>query len=328
MSESATERSRAQSEAAQWFARLDRHVTHQELDEFRNWRRAPGNALAFAHIETTWDKAGGLRPDPDIRAATAEAFLSRPPRPRPAPRRALLGISLATAGAAAVLIAGTLTLQARDTYATRVGEQRVVVLSDGSRVRLNTDSQVQVRFRPGERRLILTRGEAFFEAAHDASRPFVVIAGPARVRALGTRFDVRRDAGATSVTLVEGRVQVRRDHHAEATVLAPLQQLTVTTEKVSTPSAADIAAATAWTTGRLTFHAAALEDAVHEINRYSSRKIVLAVPELAREPLSGVYDAGDTESFVAALHVRFGLEAERDGGGEIRMVRGDGKPAE
>jgi transmembrane sensor len=322
MSESATERSRAESEAAQWFARLSRHVTNQDLADFRDWRRTSGNAEAFAHIETTWDKAGGLRADPDIRAATAEVFLRRPPKPKTAAwRRGLLPMSIGMAGVIAALVAASLTLQARHTYTTRVGEQRVVVLEDGSRVHLNTDSRIQVRFRPGERRLVLAQGEALFEAAHDARRPFVVVAGSARVQALGTRFDVRRDAGAVRVTLIEGRVQVRQDGQPAATTLAPRQQLTVTAHGVSPPRAADAAQATGWTTGRLTFHETALQDAVAEINRYASRKIVLDAPGLAQEPVSGVFDTGDTDAFVAALQMRFGLDRVAGEKGEIRMVR-------
>ena len=322
MSESATERSRAEREAAQWFARLGRHVTNEDLAEFRAWRSGPGNALAFAHIETTWDKAGGLRADPDIRAATTEAFRRRPPKAAAAPphRRGLLAVSLGAAVVAGAVFAGALTLQARDTYTTKVGEQRVVVLADGSRVRLNTDSQVQVRFRPGERRLLLSRGEAFFEAAHDAARPFVVFAGSTRVRALGTKFDVRREPEAVQVTLVEGRVQVRTADGAAATTLSPHQQLTVSARGVSPPRPADAALVTGWTTGRLTFHETALVDAVAEVNRYADRKVVLDAPELARAQVSGVFDAGDTASFVAALRLRFGLSASTGPRGETRLT--------
>ncbi|HEY3949839.1 FecR family protein [Phenylobacterium sp.] len=312
MSETATQRSRAQTEAADWFARQSRlSITTDALYDFREWRKDPANAAAYAAIEATWTAAGGLAEDRDIKAATQAALQPQPARRAaidPAVRaRWLYGVVAALVVAA---VGARVLIHPTPAYETRVGEQRLVVLADGSRVRLNTDSRLIVRYRRGERDVELARGEGFFEVAHDPSRPFVVQADGARVRALGTKFDVRRDPDRVRVTLLEGRVQVARTDQAASATLSPNQQLTVTAKGLSPVRAADAAEASGWTSGRLTFHATPLRDAVAEVNRYASRKVVLEGPDaLARQPVSGAFNTGDTEAFVSAVQGLFDLQA-------------------
>ena len=314
--------SRAEAEAADWLARLNRlSVTTKSLHDFWDWKGDARNAEAFARVEADWKALGVLEGDPDIQAATQKALRDHPAKAPQAPRRMTLSLAFATGlfvmgGAALWFVSGP-----QPTYTTAVGEQRVVVLSDGSRVRLNTDSQIRVQYRPGERHIVLTRGEAFFEAAHDSSRPFVVAADGAQVRALGTKFDVRRDPFAVSVTLLQGRVEVARTGQGAAATLAPNQQLTVTDRGMSAPRAADAVEASSWTTGHLTFRGVPLRDAVAEVNRYSARKIVLeSADRFAGEPVSGVFDVGDTGAFVTAVSTVFDLQADPASEGVIRLA--------
>lgn len=317
-------RDRARSEAAAWFARLGRQaVTTDALRAFRDWRRTPANAQAYAEVERTWAKAGTLAHDPEIRAAT-HAALDRRPRTRPAglPRSPL---AWGAAGLAALALAAGLRFGpglAAPAYDTGVGEQRLVMLDDGSRVRLNTDSRVRIRFRDDRRRVELLRGQAFFEVAHDPARPFTVDAGAADVRALGTRFDVRRLDGTVQVTLVEGAVRVQADEaRAEdgpaAWTLAAGQQLTVAAGRAAAARPADTAGATSWTAGRIVFRETPLAAAVAEVNRYAPHKVTLEAPSLAAAPVNGVFDTGDTEAFVAAASSLFGLEARRTPDGAV-----------
>ncbi|MEG1029854.1 MAG: FecR domain-containing protein, partial [Brevundimonas sp.] len=181
----------ADIEAAEWHGRLGaRNVDARTIEDFFNWRQSPENAEAYRRVETVWTGTGGLANDPQVAEALEAAFSRRAQRRRPP--RLLLG--LAAVGAAAALAGGfSFWLQSRTVFSTGVGEERLVQLADGSSVRLDTASRVRVRF-DGDRRFIeLQEGQAFFTVAHDASRPFVVAAGDARVTALGTVFDVRRD---------------------------------------------------------------------------------------------------------------------------------------
>ncbi|WP_431261482.1 FecR family protein [Roseateles chitinivorans] len=124
--------------------------------------------------------------------------------------------AVAATGGVALLCGGFL-LTNPERYETGVGERRTVVLKDGSRISLNTASRIHVRWTPSRRIVELETGEALFEVAKDPRRPFVAVANGVEVRAIGTSFVVRSDAGearrdeasgGTSVTLIEGTVVV------------------------------------------------------------------------------------------------------------------------
>ncbi len=326
MSES-TDRSRA-AEASEWFTVMTRpSVTPEDLADFRAWRRDPDNAAAFAKVKAGWEAAGALAERPAIVAATDAVLAKYPAKPAGAAgssRRFVLK-PLAWGLAGLVLIAGGAVATWRGMaphYETEVGGQRLEVLADGSRIRLNTDTAVRVEIGAKERRVVLQHGQAFFEVAHDAARPFVVVADGARVRALGTKFDVRHDSAAVRVTLLQGRVEVRAADGAEA-VLAPGQSVVADRRGVSRPMATNADAVSSWTSGRITFSGAPLRDAVAEVNRYSERKVVLEVPEaVASERISGQFVTGDVENFVAGARSLYGLQVTAETPREIRLSPG------
>ncbi len=212
-----------------------------------------------------------------------------------------------------------------DRYSTGVGEQRVVMLSDGSRLSLNTGTRVRVEFSSQQRTVGVNVGEALFEVAKDAGRPFVVRAGGAEVVAVGTVFSVRfggqtADAGdSLAVTLVEGSVTVR----AAAGVshgLAPSQPVSMAAgDRVRLAQATGaerhavlkmdrprIDQVIAWRRDEAVFENVALVDAVADMNRYSRRPLVLVEPVESRGlRVSGLFKTGDSVGFaraVAALH--------------------------
>lgn len=308
-------------EAADWFAQLNsRVVTTPALEAFYAWRRDPAHDAAYERIEALWETSGRLKADPrtrnDVAGALARGARRRRWRGWLKTTIAPLG-GLALAGAAALYVAD---LAQTSGYRTHVGEQRLIALEDGSRVRLDTDTELNVRLRPHERDVRLVRGQAFFEVAHDAARPFIVEADGARVRALGTRFDVRLQGGQARVTLVEGAVEVTRREAGQVRRwrLAPGQGLAATAPAAQ-PAAVDIAQATSWTSGQLLFHATPLSAAVDEVNRYSRTKLVLDAPALAASPVNGRFDVGDTPAFVAAVCDLFDLAADPAQNGEIRL---------
>lgn len=316
MSDPRPQPTRAQEEAAEWLARLGNYpISTQTVREFRDWRDDPVNDAAYEEAEAFWEASGAQAADPEIMRMTQEALSRRRRGWRDWLRLPAIRMSLV---AAALLVAGlSILLSARlfPIYGTGPGELRVVRLDDGTRVHLNVDSEVRVRFTGAERRLTLTRGEAFFDVAHDASRPFVVRADGARVRALGTKFDVRRQGGRVQVMLVEGRVRVQRAGAPQAWTLVPNQKLVLSADRVAAPVAADAARATSWTTGRLSFRETPLAEAVAEVNRYGQARVVLEGAGLPDRLVSGYFDVGDTDAFVKGVAMLFDLEASpaRDG---------------
>lgn len=309
-------------EAADWFSRLSQtRIENEDLAAFAEWRRDPLNLAAYNRIEDISRAVRGLADDPEIQAAAREAR-ARPPERRD--RRAVLRLSpkawgptLGLAGVVAASLIGWLIVTA-PTYSTAVGEQVSARLEDGSRVQLNTDTRLRVRFTGGVRRVELLRGQAFFEVAHDTARPFIVAAGSTEVRAVGTRFDVRREPGEVRVTLAEGKVAVHdRAGGGRDWTLTPGQSLDLGVRaKLTGPTTVDVPATTAWTTGRLAFHDVTLADAVTEINRYTRDKIVLGAGVPADRKVSGVFPTGDTGDFLAAVTTLYGLKTTvRPGGG-------------
>jgi len=302
----------ALDQASTWFARLrTRSVSAATLEAYRDWRQQPGNREAYIEVERLWTKAGALHGDAEIAQAVTDALTrsegARQRRPHP-----LWGLGLAVA---VLTLAGAALLWPRlsaSTYATDVGEQRVVVLKDGSRLRLDTNTAVKVRLGARERRIDLVRGQALFEVAHDTTRPFRVMAGQAEVVALGTRFDVRRDGAAVRVTLLQGRVSVVAHNAAGKVLLTPGQQVTAG-KALGHPRAVDVQTAVDWTSGRLVFQDTPLPAAIAEVNRYSRTPVVLQAPRAAGVTVSGAFDGGDVDAFVAAMSELHGLRAKSDG---------------
>lgn len=306
--------------AADWFARLNQtRVASQEVRAFSAWRRDPDNAAAYEAVERLWTAAGGLQDDPDVRAAGLVAKApARPKRPR------AWAIGPAAAGLLALVAGLGIWLARPGGYETAVGERRVVRLEDGSRVVLDTDSRIRARFEEGQRLVLLERGQARFVVRADPQRPFVVQAGDDLVTALGTRFDVRRLAGGVRVTLFEGKVAVA-DGPSRLWRLAPGEQID-TDRPAAAVAKVDVAQVGGWTSGRVSFDRTALGAAVAEVNRYSDAKLRLNAPQLAQAQVSGVFDAGDVDGFVAAVSDLYGLAPEQTGEGEILLSPTDRTP--
>jgi transmembrane sensor len=310
-------------EAADWYSRLNKvPIETEELTAFQRWQRDPANLAAYNQVEDLSRAVRAMRDDPALKAAAQEALARPPERAKPAGLSdwRIWGGGLAFAGvvAGALLVQKSLTAE---TYTTRVGEISSLRLDDGSQVRLNTDSKLRIRFTGGQRRVELLRGQAYFEVAHDTARPFVVAAGSAQVRAVGTQFDVRRTGPETRVVLAEGKVAVSEKDITRWT-LTPGQGLTLGASEPARPVSVDVSAATSWRTGRLIFHDQSLADAVAELNRYSKAKIVLSASAPASMKISGAFAAGDLSDFVAAATTAYDMKSRVLAGGDVELSAG------
>jgi transmembrane sensor len=288
-------------EAARWYAELQDDAAGPDLwRRFQAWERRPGNAAAFRQVEAalrTLDRA----------RASAGAQRARPRWPVAAGVAAAL--LLAVLGGAQVMGREVAQLPAVLTYATGTGEQETVTLADGSRLVLNTASRVEVSFSGTERRIALAEGQALFEVRREA-RPFVVAAGGAETRALGTRFDVYLPAGeGLQVTLLEGLVSVSGGAAGGNVILSPGEQMTLQSGK-RTVARVDVSRAESWTTGMVAFTDATLAGAADELNRYSDIKLRVD-GAIADELISGSFRAGDQDAFAAALESFLPVVAER-----------------
>lgn len=300
------------AEAAAWLARVHADDGDDARTALDAWLvEDPAHAAAFARAEEAWA----------ILPRAAEQLESKAPLPAAAQYRQPAVLRPAAAIAAAIVVALASVwwwAEGRGAYVTQPGEQKVAMLDDGSRIALNTDTRLDVQFNTGRRQIRLDRGEAMFEVAHDAERPFVVIAGDTRVQALGTSFIVRRTADDIVVTLIKGRVAVTRhtspvSRASDARLeLRPGERLTEPENGPARIEPTSVEAATAWRRGQTVFDDTPLGIAVGELNRYGGPRIVIDDPRVAALPISGVYaaNAADFAEAIAALH---GLRVERSG---------------
>ncbi len=243
-------------------------------------------------------------------------------RPAPAERERVWPLlRRAAAGLAIVAACGIASVQffpkhEGKVYETDVGGRQTIVLTDGSKIDLNTGTVVRVKGRSAE----LIRGEAFFQITHDASRPFIVVAGSHRITDLGTKFAVRTAGENLEVSLVQGRarIDVPSAPSQKAAVLEPGDVAVATASKISVnrKSQQDLAGVLGWRRGVLVFHQTTLADAAAEFNRYNSKKLVVSDPQAARLTIGATFPTDDIESFARTAKNVFGLRVE-DRGSEI-----------
>jgi transmembrane sensor len=332
MSVSALEnRASTTQEAADWYVRL-RSDSVSEVDEarFRAWLAGdPARRREFDELSDLWDKLSGVSQSPEVLRELHRADMTPTASTVTTPRmsrRAVVGWALA-AGVAS--IAGFMSWQhlfRADIYSTRLGELSTISLTDGSVLMLNTSSRVKVNFSGSERRVEVLQGQANFQVAKDASRPFIVSAGTGRVRALGTSFDVYQRDDDVVVTLIDGRVAVSPDAstgtRSEVTLGPGDQVIYDGQDDVLQRTTVDLHRVTAWQARKLDFTDTPLSDAIAEANRYSRRKIELRAPELASATLSGVFDAGRNDALADGLRAYFGLHIEHVGEDLIVLTQG------
>ncbi|WKL57622.1 FecR domain-containing protein [Asticcacaulis sp. ZE23SCel15] len=303
--------------AADWVARLDRGaLSPQEDRALETWLAGdPRRVGAFARaqaISMSSERAQALGTD-------YEAAKFAPP-PAVSRRQVMWGGGLAAGLAAAGI--GAFALNQGQIFETRRGEMKVIPLSDGSVISLNTASKVKVSFSSAQRLVHLIDGEALFDVAKDSARPFIVKAADATVRAIGTSFTVQKLAATPLLVMVREGVVELSDRQSgtlrlTANTMARAEALTLTTA----PLPADkVERALAWREGRIAFEGQTLSEAISTFARYSDTRIVIDDPALAREEITGLFQSTDPVGFAQTVALSFDLTAEV-GQNQVRLSR-------
>lgn len=301
--------------AAAWITKLQsRSVSTHDLADFARWRRDPENAAAYEHAEAFWEQCGELRRDPDMVEAVQSA-LSGSQRERRSPWsrssvRMISAVTVALAVIALFLIVPPAIWPNETRYATMTGERSLFSLKDGSRVQLDTASEITADISARSRVVNLNTGRAFFDVQHDARRPFVVNVDDAvTVTAHGTKFDVFRRDNDVDVILYQGSVEVADRVTGRSVRLAPGQWTRSLGGELSAPKPARVDQFSSWRSGRLSFSDTPLSEAIAQVNRYTDRPVRLARPDLSSDPVSGEFSSEDVDGFVAATNAIYGAGA-------------------
>jgi transmembrane sensor len=332
--------------AAHWWVVLrDGDASAADKREFVEWvTRAPDRVEACLRVARV--HAAVSRPDVRWPRTSAESLvrdaLATPEdsviplharvhqRREEIPSRRRPVLQWAAGLAASVIMAACLVwwlnLARPEQFQTKLGEQRSVLLADGSRVTLNTASKIEVRLEREHRVVQLLQGEALFEVAHDPQRPFDVRTGDVVMRAVGTHFDVDRRTTRTTLTVVEGRVAV-------ISAGASTEHLPVLSrgERVVIDSAGpgavqqsvNLTEAIAWTQRQLVFQRRPLGEVAEEFNRYNADRIEIRSAALRAQEVTGTFRSDDVASFVAVLAGIPGVQVVGDGAGGYLVTSDD-----
>ncbi|MBD8898264.1 FecR domain-containing protein [Rhodanobacter sp. DHG33] len=303
-------------EAADWWTRLrDPQGTGSEVITrlWLDWvAQDDGHLAAFEYINDFGERLGTLD-------ATARRQLVNEFAPHATPSRHWWGAA-AAAAALVLAIGGNFLLRGhatndgmlQATYATVTGQNRDIVLADGSKVTLGGASRLRVRFADGKRQVALEAGEAYFQVAHDMQHPFEVGAGGITVRDIGTAFDVRRTDGEVAVAVTQGQVRVAVSGDTARTLDAGAEQRVLwnaTTHALSLGTTTPEQAA-GWRSNHLEFVDEPLPVVIASVNRYSNKPVRLEGAELAALSFTGTVHVDDIDGWLRALPQVFPLQVD------------------
>ena len=322
------------SEAVRWFnQRRAGGLSAQDALAFEEWlAHDPENEAVLAEVDQAWRLAGEVRNDQSLQKAQkrdAQNLFWRG-------RMVMVG---SVAASLVLVLVGAWMFSTRSllpemrpavsstlAYRTAVGQVSTITLTDGSTIKLDTDSRLQVAMTGQERRVMLEQGRASFHVAKDSERPFIVAAAGKTVRATGTTFDVRVEPGQFTVILVEGRVRVEEQQakggRSTPTDMRPGWRLSVGEDRRWRMEAVDLANATSWHDGMLSFYEDPLAVAVAEMNRYSRRKIVFRGPP-PNVSVLGKFKAGDVASLARAVQMNKLVRVTRENDDTIELSAAD-----
>jgi transmembrane sensor len=307
--------------AARWAVRRDRGLSAAESIDYELWLAAdPRHAAAMQRTSAAWSLLDRI---PESAAAP---ILAAATRRRSFWRRTVAFGSLAAAALAVGLFVWSRPLPADPTLSapalSATTTPRLVTLSDGTVVQLNTGGEVSERFTAATRHVTLTRGEAHFAVAKNPARPFIVQAGALQVRAVGTAFNINLQSAAVDVIVTEGRVQLTTGR-PDAPALNAGERATLRraaagpTLVVARIDAAAITQTLAWREPLMRLGGATLAELAAEFERATGRRLVLADPALADLRFGGRFRADDIDGFTHLLATTLDLDVERAADGAI-----------
>lgn len=349
------------TEACAWVAQVESgNLTGSDIAALREWMsRSPAHKKEIHLISKLSSQLSILTEltEPMMDASAQHNNLRKRPwvSISSRPRLVTAYASLAAAAFFATYLFIDTLLAPVEIYRTAVGQYQTIKLSDGSEVKLNTDSQIEVDYSSKIRRVRLIHGEALFNVAKNPLRPFVVYSDQAKAEALGTSFIVRLRDALTEIAVIEGVVafskiaetfRVTEDTDQAAVTesgrvtAVDFRQVIVTAGQAITSSdipkgmssnerfeaptltIREFQRKLSWTEGLFDFSGTRLEEVVQEISRHNNVTIEIADPGLKDLEFGGMFRTGDVESLLEALE-GMNIEVVRDGLGRIELHMSD-----
>jgi len=296
MSES-NQQSKTATQAAYWQAQLSSdRVTEQHRREFELWlNERLENRMAWQEVNAFWAGLDSLT-EADIVDQKNSRVLDFKTSGTIKPRSKLIRPALAIA-ASLLLMVSLVYTQAGfyfADYTTVPGQQRSVILADGSEIIMNTDTAISVDYSAQQRQITLHNGEAYFVVAPDAKRPFDVQTHSGQVRSLGTEFNIKTGQKEATVTVYQHAVRVTAANGKVLESLPEGQQVAFSDDTLSAATSANLQRGQAWRKQRMIFQDRPLADVIVELNRYRSGQIIIMNDDIKTLPVTGVFATDDT----------------------------------
>ena len=218
-------------------------------------------------------------------------------------------------------------------YFTRIGEQQTIELDDGSIVTLNTGGQLVVDYTGQFRRILLERGEAYFDVAEDFQRPFTVDLDVRSVTAIGTAFNIRKHPEGCQIAVIEGAVALH-EVPGEPSLLPPPVSADGAPVVIPAPTQHRVDAGWVvefdagrnelrafqpesmdryqqWRSGMLSFYREPLYRVVQELNRYSRKKILIEDTSVMELKVYTAVSVHDIDSALNGLELALPIKVTR-----------------
>lgn len=324
-------------QASIWIARMDRNLTELEQAEFKAWLSENSqHQKLIIEMASMWDKMDSLDRLADLFPVlnkTESKVKSVPKTTQVTQWPIALAASLVLASFVAFFTDITLNSLWQEEqkfvrYETAVGESSTIYLPDNSKVLLNTDSVLLVRYTNDYRLLDLQRGELHVEVAHDKSRPLSVVANHKVIQAVGTAFSVRVKASEIELIVTEGKVIIgqlnKKQEVNETALVIPSSSLAVSKGEMASLAIANTGIDTvsvinkklikknlSWRQGNLVFNGETLAEAMAEVSRYTSVTFEIADEDLKKIKIAGRFKTGDVKGLIAVLNNNFNIKTDR-----------------
>lgn len=293
-------------QAAHWIVLLSADDAAERAaarDGYAAWKAAdPLHAMAADGMEHLLGQVQSVRAPAGGDARPARAALMA----AVTPRRRRTGRIAGAAAAAALIMTSALLAAKGPSYLladlrSPTGQWRTQTLADGSRITLGSGSAVNIRFDAGARHVQLVRGEILVDVAKDAQRPFIVDSDSAAVRALGTRFTVRKEHDATVLSMLESKVAVQVPLH-DSTIVQAGQRVRITADGVGQLHSIDAASLQeAWRNHQLVVDDQPLSEVLDELARHRPGQLHYDRRQIAGIRVAAVLPLDDTDQALQLL---------------------------
>ncbi|MFC3121376.1 FecR family protein [Agaribacter flavus] len=325
-----------QAEASEWFARLKNEYKDPLVQvEFDQWINASeSHRQAYEDVKQVYNDFGLVKDevfndvadliDPNLISANTHEQSKQSVSTWYNNMKYGMAASI-TLVICTLLFVFTKTSPDPISYATTTGELNYFALEDGSKVNLNTNTQISVDYSAERRDITLTSGEIHIGVSPDKARPMMIDTGDVMIKVVGTEFNVSKLGKQVSVSVVEGVVELLYTkpsvpNNAPIRLIAN-QSISYSSESGFSQIIENSSLISTWKEGFLLYDADALAQVVDDINRYSTKKVLIADPAMRDFQVSGIIQLDNMDTIADTLETLLPVDATENNKGQVLLYR-------